>query len=73
MRSIGAIPKLGTLAAGPQASYAREAEETAQIKNIDIRVATTRTHWKGIGNPGAFFLISTCLNGQFKGRKHPNN
>ena len=44
MRLIGAFPKLGTLATGPQASYAREAEETAQINNIDIRVLTARTH-----------------------------
>ncbi len=44
MRLIGAFPKLGTLATGPQASYAREAEETAQINNIDIRVPTARTH-----------------------------
>ncbi len=44
MPRIGILPKLGTLATGPQASYAREAEETAQINNIDIRVTTARTH-----------------------------
>ena len=38
MRAIGAFPKLGTLATGPQASFAREAEGTPQINYIDIRV-----------------------------------
>ena len=44
MRRSRLIPKLGSLATGPQAAYAREAEETAQINNIDIRVSIAGTH-----------------------------
>ena len=55
MCSIGAFPKLGTLATGPQASYAREAEETAQINNIDIRVLA-RTE-KASAIPVPFFYL----------------